>query len=50
MLLNVGRTFYDVQNQTGFFVRVEVDHVAQRAVRQSRTEDWDVVLKQEGVS
>lgn len=38
-------TFNNVQNQPGVPKWVEVDHVTQRAVCQSRTEHWNVILK-----
>lgn len=38
-------TFHYVQYQAGVLKRVEVDHVAQRAVCQSRTEHRDIILK-----
>ena len=43
---NVAFTFRYVQNQARVLVRVEVEHVTQAAVCESRTEHWDVILKQ----
>lgn len=40
-------TFHYVQNQARVLIRVEVDHVAQRAVSQSRTEHWNIILETE---
>ena len=36
--------FDDVDNKAWVAEGVEVDHVAQRAVREGRTEDWNVIL------
>lgn len=38
-------TFNNVQNQAGVLERVEVDHVAQRAVSERRAEHRDVILE-----
>lgn len=42
---NVALTFHNVQNQTRVLKGVEVDHVAQRTVCQSRAEHRNVILK-----
>lgn len=40
-------TLHYVQNQAGVLKRVEVDHVSQRAISESRTEDWNIILMQD---
>ena len=46
---DVAHTFYNVQNQAGVLIWVEVDHVAEGAICQSGTEHWDVILKKKGM-
>ena len=38
------RTFNDVKNKSGIFIRVEIDHVANGTIGQCRTVHRDVVL------
>lgn len=42
-------TLHYVQNQAGVLKRVEVDHVSQRAIGESRTEHWNVILMQDTI-
>ena len=37
-------TFDDVENQSGIFIRVKVDHISDRTVGQCWTVHWDIVL------
>jgi hypothetical protein len=45
LVVHIPNIRHNINDQTWALVRVKVDHITQRAVRQCRTEHWDVVLQ-----
>ena len=40
-------TLYNINDKTGIFVRMKVKHISYRTIRETWTENWNIILQKQ---